>query len=193
MKCIIKSVLRRVCFVAALFISQESVSAAIDSSNVPLGLYLRSAEDFSAEDVEWLEKNLSEALKLNDIELTTSGVANSRYMILGDVNLLSSDVYPSVPPKNIVKVEVKLYIYDAVDNIVHQQGAMVYRAISQDEQSAISRAVRNFNARNAKLKRLIVFGMEKVNEYNRAHCVDEFYISAPVDGCAILDSIESKR
>ncbi len=192
MKYIIKSFLCSVSLFASLFMSQENVLAATNSGNVPISLYLRSAEDFSSEDVKWLEKNLSEALKLNNMELTTSD-ANSRFMMLGDVKLLSSDVYPSVPPKNIVKVEVNLYVYDAVDNIVHQQGAMVFRAVSQDEQSAISRAVRSFNARNAKLKRLIVFGMEKVEEYNRAQGIDEFYLSAPVDCCAILDSIENKR
>ncbi len=100
--------------------------------------------------------------------------ANARFVLVPQVSVLQSDVAPSTPPKQLVKLGITLMVSDNANakNIVAQT-ELSSKGVGTSESQAIADALQQINVRSATLKRFMEQAKKKLAELPPAEFAGE--------------------
>lgn len=96
--------------------------------------------------------------------------SNSRFIISGDLNIISKDVLPTAPPKYAVTIEATLAIGDGIDGKSFASEFVEFKGIGISEDKAFIAAIRKINPRHKMVKELLEKGKQKIIEYYNTQC-----------------------
>lgn len=146
-----------------------------------------------------LFNRLNQAVALNGL-----GASSGKFLLVPRVSVLSKDVTSSIPQQFIVELEISMFIVDASRKTILQQESIVVKGIADNDEKAILKAIGNIQARNPKIKNLIVRGKTKIVEYYDQECdlilkkaesliQREIYYDAIVELESIPQTLENKE
>ncbi|MEL0309982.1 MAG: hypothetical protein VXA18_04255, partial [Gammaproteobacteria bacterium] len=95
---------------------------------------------------------------------------NNRFIISGDLNILTKDVLPTAPPKYAVTIETNLAVGDGVDGKSFASEFIEFKGVGVSEDKAFIAAIRKINPRHKMVKELLENGKQKILEYYNAQC-----------------------
>lgn len=138
-----------------------------------------------------LTNNITQALILNGLSAT-----ESRFTVIPKVALLSMNVTGTTPSKFVVELDVSLFLGDLYTGVLMGQTSFSVKGVGNSEGQAYINAIRNVQARNSKLKTMIITGKDKIMSYFdangeqilgrvQAHITRTDYLSAMIEAMAI--------
>ncbi|MDR3366771.1 MAG: hypothetical protein LBO71_07385 [Prevotellaceae bacterium] len=90
---------------------------------------------------------------------------NARFQLTPQVSIVSSDVTPSAPPKQLVKLSIVLMIADtAGSKSIVAQTELAAKGVGKNEEEAVLNALQQVDIRSATLKRFMEQGKKKIAE-----------------------------
>lgn len=112
-----------------------------------------------------LYNRLNQAVTLNGLGSSTN---ESRFLIVTSVTVLSKNATNSIPPQFMAEVEMSFYFVDNVNKVILAQEMMTKKGMDNDADKAVAKAIKQVQARDPKLKKLIKIGKERAIEYYKA-------------------------
>lgn len=112
-----------------------------------------------------LYNRLNQAVTLNGLGSTTN---DSRFLIVSSVTVLSKEATASVPVQYMAEVEVAVYFVDNVTKVILSQEMITKKGLDSTDDLAVSKAIKQIQARDPKLKKLIKIGKERAIQYYQA-------------------------
>ena len=112
-----------------------------------------------------LYNRLNQAVTLNGLGSSTN---ESRFLIVTSVTVLSNEATASVPVQYMAEVEVAVYFVDNIEKIILSQEMITKKGLDSTEDKAIGKAIKQIQARDPKLKKLIKIGKERAIQYYKA-------------------------
>lgn len=112
-----------------------------------------------------LYNRINQAVTLNGLGSSTN---QERFMIVTSLTILSKNVTTSVPPQFMAEVEVTFYFIDNIEKLILSQETITKKGMDSNDARAIAKAVKQIQARDPKLKKLITLGKKKAIEYYTA-------------------------
>lgn len=95
---------------------------------------------------------------------------NNRFIITGDLNILTKDVLPTAPPKYAVTIETNLAVGDGIDGKSFASEFIEFKGVGTSEDKAFIAAIRKINPRHEMVKELLEKGKQKIIEYYNTQC-----------------------
>tara|TARA_Y100000991_G_scaffold12145_1_gene8388 strand:+ start:485 stop:1615 length:1131 start_codon:yes stop_codon:yes gene_type:complete len=95
---------------------------------------------------------------------------NNRFIISGDLNILTKDVLPTAPPKYAVTIETSLAVGDGIDGKSFASEYIEFKGVGVSEDKAFIAAIRKINPRHKMVKELLENGKQKIIEYYNTQC-----------------------
>ena len=95
---------------------------------------------------------------------------NNRFIISGDLNVLTKDVLPTAPPKYAVTIEANLAIGDGIDGKSFASEFIEFKGVGVSEDKAFIAAIRKINPRHKMVQGLLENGKQKIIEYYNSQC-----------------------
>ena len=95
---------------------------------------------------------------------------NNRFIISGDLNILTKDVLPTAPPKYAVTIETNLAVGDGIDGKSFASEFIEFKGVGVSEDKAFISAIRKINPRHKMVKELLENGKKKIIEYYNTQC-----------------------
>ena len=87
---------------------------------------------------------------------------NNRFIISGDINILTKDITATAPTKYIVTIETTLAVGDGIDGKAFSSEFVEFKGIGNSEDKAFISAIRKINPRHKLIKQAITEGKEKI-------------------------------
>ncbi len=116
---------------------------------------------------EMLYDRLNQVVALNGV----SSVDNSnKFLLVPKVTVLSIEPTPMFPIRFVAEVEISLFLVDNSRNLVISQEMLTKKGVAENEKKAVNEAIKSIKTRDAKLKKFIVNGKNKILEYYNAEC-----------------------
>ncbi|MBO7073813.1 MAG: hypothetical protein J6W12_02750 [Bacteroidales bacterium] len=112
-----------------------------------------------------LYNRLNQAVTLNGLGSTTN---DSRFLIVSSVTVLSKEATASVPVQYMAEVEVAVYFVDNVTKVILSQEMITKKGLDNTDDLAVSKAIKQIQARDPKLKKLIKIGKDRAIQYYQA-------------------------
>ena len=112
-----------------------------------------------------LYNRLNQAVTLNGLGSTTN---DSRFLIVSSVTVLSKEATASVPVQYMAEVEVAVYFVDNVTKVILSQEMITKKGLDSTDDLAVSKAIKQIQARDPKLKKLIKIGKDRAIQYYQA-------------------------
>jgi len=112
---------------------------------------------------------LAQIASLNGVGGSKSDV-NSRFIISGNLNVLTKDIMPTSPPKYLVTIETTLAIGDGVDGKAFATEYIEFKGIGGSDDKAFLSAIKKVNPRHRMVKQLVEEGKKKIIEYYNSKC-----------------------
>lgn len=109
-----------------------------------------------------LYNRVNQAVSLNGLG---SSVNESRFIIVTSITVLSKNVTSSIPPQYMAEVEVAFYFVDNVQKIILSQEMITKKGMDNNDNKAVAKAIKQIQARDPKLKKLITIGKQRALEY----------------------------
>ena len=94
----------------------------------------------------------------------------NRFIISGDLNILTKEVLPTAPPKYAVTIETNIAVGDGIDGIAFSSDFIEFKGIGVSEDKAFISAIRKINPRNKQIQELLENGKKKIIEYYNTQC-----------------------
>lgn len=94
----------------------------------------------------------------------------NRFIISGDLNIITKDVLPTAPPKYAVTIETNIAVGDGIDGIAFSSDFIEFKGIGVSEDKAFISAIRKINPRNKQIQELLENGKKKIIEYYNTQC-----------------------
>ena len=95
---------------------------------------------------------------------------NNRFIISGDINILTKDITATAPTKYLVTIETTLAVGDGIDGKAFSSEFIEFKGIGISEDKAFISAIRKINPRHKLIKQAITEGKEKIIEYYNSRC-----------------------
>ena len=95
---------------------------------------------------------------------------NNRFIITGDLNILTKDVLPTAPPKYAVTIQTNLAVGDGIEGKSFASEFIEFKGVGTSEDKAFIVAIRKINPRHKKVKELLEKGKQKIIEYYNTQC-----------------------
>ena len=108
---------------------------------------------------------------------------DNRFIISGDINILTKDITATAPVKYLVTIETTLAVGDGIDGKAFSTEYVEFKGIGNSEDKAFISAIRKINPRHKLIKQVIQQGKEKIIEYYNSRC--DFILK---DSSALADS-----
>lgn len=112
-----------------------------------------------------LYNRLNQAVTLNGLGSTTN---DSRFLIVSSVTVLSKEATASVPVQYMAEVEVAVYFVDNVTKVILSQEMITKKGLDSTDDLAVNKAIKQIQARDPKLKKLIKIGKDRAIQYYQA-------------------------
>lgn len=138
-----------------------------------------------------LQNTINQALALNGLS-----AVDSRFMVIPKVALFSKSTTATAPVKFVVELEISLFMADLYTGVIMSQTSFSVKGVGNNESQAYLKAIQNVQARNSKLKTMIINGKAKIMSYFeadgeqilgrvKAHIARGDYRSAIIEASAI--------
>ena len=95
---------------------------------------------------------------------------DNRFIISGDINILTKDITATAPVKYLVTIETTLAVGDGIDGKAFSTEYVEFKGIGNSEDKAFISAIRKINPRHKLIKQVIQQGKEKIIEYYNSRC-----------------------
>jgi len=95
---------------------------------------------------------------------------NNRFIISGDLNILTKDVLPTAPPKFSVTIETNIAIGDGIDGKSFASEYLEFKGVGTSEDKAFISAIRKINPKHKSILKLIENGKQRIIEYYNSQC-----------------------
>ena len=96
--------------------------------------------------------------------------SNNRFIISGDLNVLTKDVLPTAPPKYAVTIETNIAVGDGIDGVSFASDFIEFKGVGVSEDKAFLSAIRKINPRHKQIQNLLKNGKQKIMEYYNSQC-----------------------
>ncbi len=100
----------------------------------------------------------------------SSANKNNRFIISGDLNVLTKDILPTAPPKYAVTIEANLAVGDGIDGKSFASEFIEFKGVGVSEDKAFIAAIRKINPRHKMVKELLENGKQRIIEYYNSQC-----------------------
>ena len=98
------------------------------------------------------------------------GGVSPRFLVTANMELLTKDIAPSVPPIETYTFEIYLYIVDFVDNNIVSSTSFTAKGAGSNTNKAYTNALRTLNLKNSKVDKFLDDGKRKIIEYYNSRC-----------------------
>jgi hypothetical protein len=95
---------------------------------------------------------------------------DNRFIISGDINILTKDITATAPVKYLVTIETTIAVGDGIDGKAFSTEYVEFKGIGNSEDKAFISAIRKINPRHKLIKQVIQQGKEKIIEYYNSRC-----------------------
>jgi hypothetical protein len=95
---------------------------------------------------------------------------SNRFIISGDLNVLTKDILPTAPPKYAVTIETNLAVGDGIDGISFASDFIEFKGVGVSEDKAFLAAIRKINPRHKQVLELLENGKKKIIEFYNVQC-----------------------
>jgi len=153
------------CAISGLLSAQNEMTF---EQMIPVRVLMPKNNEVKGDALTVLYNNVNQAVTLNGLGSTTN---DSRFLIVTSVTILSKNVTTSIPPQYMAEVEVSFYFVDNVNKVILAQEMITKKAMDDNDNKAVSKAIKSIKARDPKLKKLINVGKKRAVEYYKA--IDE--------------------
>lgn len=132
---------------------------------IPVRVLMPTNKEVRGDALTVLYNRLNQAVTLNGLGSSTN---ESRFLIVTSVTVLSKEATASVPVQYMAEVEVAVYFVDNIEKIILSQEMITKKGLDSTEDKAVAKAIRQIQARDPKLKKLIKIGKGRAIEYIKA-------------------------
>lgn len=114
-----------------------------------------------------LQNRLMQIASLNGLGATENA---AQFVMVPMISVISKDITPTAPPKVSLRIDVTLYIVDALTQNIYSQTSIEVRGIGNTDERAYTQAINGINPRQGQFKGFIEKGKEKIIEYYNSKC-----------------------
>jgi len=111
--------------------------------------------------------------KLNQI-VVNNGISGKsiggKFIITANINVLTKDVTPTVPPMHAYTLDVTFYIGDGIEGNLFSQTSLTCKGVGETETKAYLSALKNINTKDERFKDFTEAGKQKIVQYYNAKC-----------------------
>lgn len=132
---------------------------------IPVRVLMPVNNEIKGDALTVLYNRLNQAVTLNGLGSSTN---ESRFLIVTSVTVLSKNVTTSIPPQFMAEVEMAFYFVDNVNKVILAQEMITKKGMDDNENKAVTKAVKSVQARDPKFKKLINIGKKRAMEYYKA-------------------------
>ena len=132
---------------------------------IPVRVLMPTNKDVKGDALTVLYNRLNQAVTLNGLGSATN---ENRFLIVTSVTVLSKEATNSVPVQYMAEVEVALYFIDNVSKVILSQETITKKGMDSTEDKAVEKAIKQIQARDPKLKKLIKIGKDRAIQYYKA-------------------------
>lgn len=126
-----------------------------------------SSENISENAAEMLYNRLNQAVSLNGMASTDN---SNKFLLIPSVTVISIEPTPSVPVQYVAEIEISLFLVDNSRELLIAQEILTRKGVADNENSAVSEAIKGLKGRDPKLKKMIVNGKNKIIDYYNSEC-----------------------
>ncbi len=148
--------------------SQNDLGSANDYDRITLDVFIPDqVESIPAHARSLIVNKLTQAV--TEKGMGGAGVS-PRFLLTANMELLTKDVTPTVPPMEAYTFEVYLYIVDFVDQNIVSSTSFTTKGAGSNSNRAYTNALRIVNLKNPNINRFLDEGKRKIIEYYNARC-----------------------
>lgn len=179
MKTILLSVLS---FFAFLANAQTRID---DIGRITIHAVVPEYEELPYESRKLLQTKLAQMITANGIADDDNSV---RFVLTAKINVVSKDIVAGPPQRISQKLTITLMLGDIVEDKVYSQTEINAMGIGQSMEKSYIAAFKNINPNNAKIKKFLEGGKQKILSFYETHCQD---IIAEAQQLASNDNFEN--
>lgn len=148
--------------------SQNNLGSADDYARIALDVFI-------PEQVESIP-NHAKSLIVNKLTQAVAekgmggGGVSPRFLVTANMELLTKNISPTVPPIETYTFEVYLYIVDFVDNNIVSSTSFTTKGAGSNSNKAYTNALRTISLKNSNVDRFLDDGKRKIIEYYNSRC-----------------------
>lgn len=149
-------------------IAQNNLGSADDYARIALDVFI-------PDQIESIPSHAKSLLinKLNQA-VTEKGMGGAgvspRFLLTANMEILTMDVTPTVPPMEAYTFEVYLYIVDFVDKNIVASTSFNTKGAGSNKNKAYTNGLRTITLRNSNVDRFLDDGKRKIIEYYNSRC-----------------------
>ena len=132
---------------------------------IPVRVMMPVNKEIKGDALTVLYNRVNQAVTLNGLGSSTN---ESRFLIVTSVTVLSKNATTSIPPQFMAEVEVAFYFVDNINKVILAQEMITKKAMDDNDNKAVAKAIKSIQARDPKLKKLINIGKTRAIEYYKA-------------------------
>lgn len=149
-----------------LSMGQSSLGKTDDLGRIAIAAIVPDEAEIPAGAQKMLQNRLMQVATLNGL----GAVEGSQFAMIPMVSIISQDVTPTAPPQIALKVEISLYIVDALSQTIFSQTSIEAKGVGNTEDRAYTQAINNLNPRHGQFRGFVEKGKEKIVEYYNSQC-----------------------
>ena len=155
--------------IAPLFgLSQNDLGSADDYDRIALDVFIpEQVENIPDHAKSLIVNKLTQAV--TEKGMGGAGVS-PRFLVTANMELLTKDISPTVPPVETYTFEVYLYIVDFVDKNIVSSTSFNAKGAGSNSNRAYTNALRTLNLNNSKVDKFLDEGKRKIIEYYNSRC-----------------------
>ena len=155
-------------FIPFFGISQNDLGSADDYARIALDVYIpEQVENIPDHAKSLIVNKLTQAV--TEKGMGGAGVS-PRFLVTANMELLTKDVSPTVPPVETYTFEIYLYIVDFVDQNIVSSTSFSAKGAGSNTNKAYTNALRTLNLKNSKVDKFLDDGKRKIIEYYNSRC-----------------------
>mgnify|MGYP003548516633 FL=1 len=143
-------------------ISMSLVSKAQSIRVLPV-----STDNITEDAAMMLYNRLNQAVSLNGIGSTDN---SNKFLLVPSVTVLSIEPTTTVPINYVAEVEISCFIVDNSRKLLLSQEIMTKKGVADNENKAVTEAIKSIKSRDPKLKKMIVNAKNRIVEYYENEC-----------------------
>lgn len=148
--------------------AQNDLGSADDYDRITLNVFIpEQVETIPAHAKGLIINKLTQAV--SEKGMGGAGVS-PRFLITANMELLTKDVTPTVPPMEAYTFQVYLYIVDFVDQNIVSSTSFTTKGAGSNSNRAYTNALRSVSLRNSNVDRFLDEGKRKIIEYYNSRC-----------------------
>lgn len=151
-----------------LVFAQNELGSADDYDRIALDVYIpQQVESIPDHAKSLIINKLTQAV--TEKGMGGAGVS-PRFLVTANMELLTKDIAPTVPPTETYTFEIYLYVVDFVDKNIVSSTSFTAKGAGTNSNRAYTNALRTLNLNNSKVEKFLDDGKRKIIEYYNSRC-----------------------